>query len=111
MSIASADLPHQDEAARLAAKPPGDAQTKGETLHYKGLVKSKDDGKPIAGATVVVRRSLSRSGGNKVIEETRHTTAADGTYAFTIPPEQASERIENLQAELDFLRERLERVD
>ncbi len=89
----------EPKPAQDPAKPPGDSKTKGETLHYKGLVKSKETGKPIAAATVVVRRSLLHSGENKVLEESRHTTAADGTYAFVIPPEQASERF--LYIELD----------
>ena len=48
----------------------------------------KDTGKPIPGATVVVRRSILRSSENRVLQETRHTTGADGTYAFEIPPDQ-----------------------
>ncbi|MGC8644286.1 MAG: carboxypeptidase regulatory-like domain-containing protein, partial [Isosphaeraceae bacterium] len=71
----------------------------GETLHYKGTVRDKDTGKPIAGATVVVRRSLLSSQENKVLQETRHTTGADGTYSFTIPPEQVAEKY--LYIELD----------
>ena len=82
-----------------AAKAPEDAKTQGESLSYKGIVKNKDDGKPIAGATVIVRRSISRSGENKVLQETTHTTAEDGTYTFTIPPEQVAERY--LYIELD----------
>ena len=55
-----------------------------ETLHYKGTVMDKDTGKPIAGATVVVRRMISRDAlsENRVLQETRHTTGADGTYSF-----------------------------
>ena len=48
---------------------------------------------------MVVRRSILRSGENTVLQETRHTTGPDGTYAFTIPPEQVSERY--LYIELD----------
>ena len=32
-----------------------------------------------------------RSDENRVLQETRHTTGADGTYAFTIPPDQFAE--------------------
>src|SRR5207248_8938427 len=71
----------------------------GEALHYAGVVKDKDTDKPIAGATVVVRRSALRSEENRVIQETRHTTGADGTYRFTIPPEQVADRY--LYIELD----------
>jgi hypothetical protein len=48
----------------------------------------KDNGKPIPGATVTVRRSILRSSENRVLQETRHTTGTDGTYAFEIPPDQ-----------------------
>ena len=95
------DKPAAKEAKAVqdVAKPPADPKANEETLHYKGIVKSKDTGKPIAGATVVVRRSSNRAGENKVLQETRHATAADGTYAFTIPPEQVSDRF--LYIELD----------
>ena len=81
------------------AKTPGDPKPSGETLHYTGTVRDKDTGKPIAGATVVVRRSVLTSDENRVLQETRHTTGADGTYSFTIPPEQVAERY--LYIELD----------
>ncbi len=95
------DKPAAKEAKAVQdlAKTPGDPKAAGETLHYKGIVKSKDTGKPIAGATVVVRRSSNRAGENMVLQETRHATATDGTYAFTIPPEQVSDRF--LYIELD----------
>ncbi|WP_165068024.1 M56 family metallopeptidase [Paludisphaera rhizosphaerae] len=86
--------PAKEEAAvQDAAKPAG------ETLHYKGTVRDKDTGKPIAGAAVTVRRSDSLYLENRVIEESRHTTAADGTYEFTIPPEQTA--VPRLRIELD----------
>jgi beta-lactamase regulating signal transducer with metallopeptidase domain len=91
-SAAPVDEPPAKEAKAVqdAPKTPGTPRSEGETLSYKGTVKNKDTGGPIAGATVVVRRSILRSGENKVLQETRHTTAEDGTYAFTIPPEQSS---------------------
>ena len=71
-----------------------------ETLHYTGKVKEIGTGKPIAGATVMVRRSiLKRNNENTILQETRHTTDADGVYSFTIPPEQVAERY--LYIELD----------
>lgn len=85
--------PTKEAAAQDAAKPAG------ETLHYKGVVKDKDTGKPIAGAAVVVRRSDYSDRENKVIEESRHATEADGTYEFTIPPEQSA--LPRLYIELD----------
>jgi len=94
--------PKQEKSAptepKDQAKPKVEAP-KMETLHYTGTVKAKDTGKPIAGATVVVRRSVLKSDENRVLQETRHTTGADGTYSFTIPPEQVSERY--LYIELD----------
>src|SRR5262249_14014373 len=78
------------QAVKDVAKPPGDPKNPGETLHYKGTVVDKDTGRPIAGATVVVRRSIYRSEENRVLQETGHTTGADGTYSFTIPPEQSA---------------------
>jgi uncharacterized GH25 family protein len=66
-------------------------------------VTDKDTGKPLAGATVTVRRSLlgdpEREDRNPVLEETKHTTDADGKYSFVIPPEQSSQRY--LYIELD----------
>jgi beta-lactamase regulating signal transducer with metallopeptidase domain len=76
------------QAVKDAAKPSADAKDAGETLHYKGTVVDKDTGKPIPGASVTVRRSILRSSENRVLQETRHTTGPDGTYAFEIPPDQ-----------------------
>ncbi len=78
-----------------------DAAPKRETLHYTGKVKEIGTGKPIAGATVVVRRSILKPGNNenKVLEESKHTTDANGNYSFTIPPEQVAEK--SLYIELD----------
>lgn len=71
----------------------------GETLHYTGIILDKETGKGIADATVVVRRSKLTSEENDVIEETRHTTDAEGKYSFDIPPEQVA--IPWLYIELD----------
>ena len=76
------------QAVKEAPKPSADAKNAGEPLHYKGTVVDKDTGKPIPGATVIVRRSILRSSENRVLQETRHTTGADGMYAFEIPPDQ-----------------------
>src|SRR5207249_1970124 len=52
------------------------ADKKGETLHYTGKVTDKLTGKPIAGATVTVRRSLlgdpRNTDYNKILQETKH---------------------------------------
>ena len=81
-------------------KPKNDAP-KAETLHYTGKVKERGTGKPIAGAKVVVRRSVLKPGNNenKILEESKHTTDANGNYSFTIPPEQVAEK--SLYIELD----------
>jgi beta-lactamase regulating signal transducer with metallopeptidase domain len=77
-----------------------DASQKAEALHYSGKVKEIGTGKSIAGATVVVRRSiLKRNDENTILQETRHTTDANGVYSFTIPPQQVAERF--LYIELD----------
>jgi protocatechuate 3,4-dioxygenase beta subunit len=80
-------------------RPPGESKPAGETLSYTGKVVDKDTGKGIAGAAVVVRRSVYKSEENRVLQESRHTTGADGTYSFTIPPEQVAES--HLYIELD----------
>jgi beta-lactamase regulating signal transducer with metallopeptidase domain len=102
-SAAQSSKPQQEKSApaepKDKAKPKVDAP-KAETLHYSGKVKEIGTGKPIAGAKVVVRRSiLKRNNENTILEETRHTTDADGVYSFTIPPEQVTERY--LYIELD----------
>jgi hypothetical protein len=95
--------PKEEKAA--PAKPQDQAKPKVEapkmeTLHYTGKVKEIGTGKPIAGAKITVRRSiLKRNNENTILEETRHTTDADGAYSFTIPPEQVAERY--LYIELD----------
>jgi beta-lactamase regulating signal transducer with metallopeptidase domain/protocatechuate 3,4-dioxygenase beta subunit len=91
----------QPAAEKAAPAQPAAPHPPGETLRYSGKVKDKDTGQPIAGATVVVRRSVPdpRFGGDRIIEETQHTTNADGVYAFTIPPEQVAEK--RLYIELD----------
>ncbi len=73
------------QAVKDATQPKKDD---GLPLHYKGTVVDKDTGKPIPGATVTVRRSILRSSEKRVLQETRHTTGGDGTYAFEIPPDQ-----------------------
>ena len=58
-----------------------------KTPNYTGKVKEISTGKPIAGATVVVRCSILKPNNEKtILQETRHTTDADGDYTFTIPP-------------------------
>jgi uncharacterized GH25 family protein len=83
-------------------KPTAKETKKEQTLTYTGLVKDKDTSKPVAGATVTVRRSVNpdpKTRQNRIIEETKHTTDAKGKYTFTIPPEQVAEP--RLYIELD----------
>ncbi len=94
LRLDAASTPPQDQAKPKAEAP------KMETLHYTGKVKELGTGKPIAGATVTVRRSiLKRNNENTILQETKHTTDANGDYSFTIPPEQVAERY--LYIELD----------
>lgn len=93
-----------DALAKEAPKEkPKEEPKKVEALHYTGIVKDKDTGKPLEGAVVTVRRSIlgdpEATERNPVLEETKHTTDKDGKYSFTIPPEQASKRY--LYIELD----------
>jgi protocatechuate 3,4-dioxygenase beta subunit len=75
----------------------------GEKLDYSGTVTDKDTGKPIAGATVTVRRSVygdpEVKASDLVLEESKHKTDSNGKYQFTIPPEQTAKRY--LYIELD----------
>jgi len=88
--------PQPQEKAVAKAETP-----KAETLHYTGKVKELGTGKAIAGASVVVRRSVLKPGNNenKILEESKHTTDANGNYSFTIAPEQVAEK--SLYIELD----------
>lgn len=64
---------------------------------YTGLVSDKSTGKPVAGATVtVLRRVSSRSEPFpkwRRLGETTHQTDQAGHYTFTVPPEQAAEKL------------------
>jgi beta-lactamase regulating signal transducer with metallopeptidase domain/protocatechuate 3,4-dioxygenase beta subunit len=100
-------------AVRLDAAPDGVARKeqekkdasqgapKGDAFPYTGKVFDKDTGKGISGATVTVRRTTygDPKKGEKIVEETKHTTDSEGKYHFVVPPEQAAERY--LYIELD----------
>jgi hypothetical protein len=84
----------------LEREPKDEKPAPADALHYTGKVKEIDTGRPIAGATVTVRRSiLDPNQGRTNLDETRHTTDGDGVYSFTIPPEQAGAR--DLRIEVD----------
>ena len=95
--LTAADAPKPDDKKPDAAEPADKDAPKPETLNYFGVVTDKDTKKPIAGATVVVRRSTSND--RVVMEESKHTTDAAGKYTFVIPPEQTARR--DLYIELD----------
>jgi beta-lactamase regulating signal transducer with metallopeptidase domain/uncharacterized GH25 family protein len=91
--------PPQEKDAKASPEKKAEAP-KAETLNYTGTVRDKDSGKPIQGAKVTVRRSILKAGGdNRVLQETKHTTDAEGKYGFSIPPEQTAEG--SLYIELD----------
>jgi protocatechuate 3,4-dioxygenase beta subunit len=109
-ALAAALLLTAVASVRLDARAPGDDKDRpretpkqaepAKAITYTGRVFDKVSQKGIAGATVTVRRSLYGDHiGNKVVEETRHTTDAEGKYSFVVPPEQAAERY--LYIELD----------
>jgi hypothetical protein len=88
-----------DEKGKMNMTQPGDAVKKAESLTYTGIVVDKVSGRPIAGATVTVRRSLLTPNDNRILEEPQYKTDAAGKYNFTIPPEQVADR--HLYIELD----------
>jgi beta-lactamase regulating signal transducer with metallopeptidase domain/protocatechuate 3,4-dioxygenase beta subunit len=65
---------------------------KAEAVTYTGRVFDKDTDKNIPGAVVTVRRSVyADHKPHRILEESKHTTNAEGKYTFTIPAEQAAE--------------------
>jgi RNA polymerase sigma factor (sigma-70 family) len=90
------DRPADKAAPAAKPQPQQPPAAVAEELHYSGVVVDQDNGKPIAGATVIVRRSLlqdpEETEPNRILEESRHTTDANGRYSFTIPPEQSGKR-------------------
>ena len=98
--------PAAQETKHEEQKPaPADAKAKShaeqtEPLHYSGKVTEIGTDKPIAGALVMVRRSvLDRNRESTVLLETKHTTGEDGVYSFTITPEKAAQG--DLRIEID----------
>ncbi len=100
LDAATADAPDTQGDKKVASSAPKTPAVEGETLHYAGKVKNKDTGKPIEGVLVTVRRAVfNANGGRPTLQETKHTTDANGSYSFTIPPEQVAEK--RLYIELD----------
>ncbi len=97
---ARAAASEQDAQPASAAEKQDEQKKPAETLTYTGQVIDKSSGKPIAGATVTVRREIVAPYEDRIIEEPKYTTDANGKYTFTIPPEQVAERF--LYIELDI---------
>jgi hypothetical protein len=94
----AAPNPHGDKEAAQEDAPKKSPQA--QPIPYSGKVVDKDTGKGISAATVTVRRTTyGDPKGEKVLQETKHATDAEGTYRFVIPPEQAAEHF--LYIELD----------
>lgn len=79
-------------AQTAAGAPAMDLAAEPQPLSLGGRIIDHDTGKPIAGATVIVRRRELGPGGNRVLEETRHQADAEGAYAFVISREQLANR-------------------
>jgi beta-lactamase regulating signal transducer with metallopeptidase domain/protocatechuate 3,4-dioxygenase beta subunit len=89
-----------DDKKESAKQEEAKDKPKGEPIKYTGRVFDKHTDKNIPGAVVTVRRATyGDPKGERVIEETKHETNAEGKYTFTVPPEQAAERY--LYIELD----------
>ena len=87
------------KSAEPTAKPRAASEKTGEGLIYHCRVSDKETGKPIAGATVVVRRMVLAPYENRIVDEPKYQTDAQGNYTVVIPPEQAANRF--MYIELD----------
>jgi hypothetical protein len=92
-------MPEQPKAAE-PVKPPA-PEMAAEALKFHCRVTDKETGKPIAGATVTVRRMVLAPYENRIIEEPKYQTDAEGKYTVVIPPEQAGNRF--MYIELDVI--------
>jgi hypothetical protein len=85
------------DAAALPDDKPAEVTPKVEGARtWKGKISEKGTGRPLAGADVVVEISVSRdkvTNEPRTLREVHHTTGADGSYEFTITPEEAAERL------------------
>ena len=73
---------------------------KQQGLTYQGKVVDKRTGKPVEGATVLVRKSIYSSAENRVLAETKHLTDAQGFYSFHLSPDEVAERYMYLDFEV-----------
>ena len=88
------EKPAEAKDTPAASEPPA-------RLTYDCSVVDKATGKGIPNAIVVVRRSNLTPRENPIIEESRHTTDAEGKYSFQIPPEQAAMRYLYIELDVD----------
>jgi beta-lactamase regulating signal transducer with metallopeptidase domain len=99
-AVAAVRLDAAAEDKKAPAKDAPKEAAPGKPIPYTGLVFDKVSKKGIEGATVTVRRSVYGDHlGDKILQETKHKTNAEGKYSFVIPPEQAAEHY--LYIELD----------
>jgi RNA polymerase sigma factor (sigma-70 family) len=96
---AQVNVPRPEVPARPVTKPDKDG-----ALNYLGKVVERETGKPVAGAVVIVKRSVfspSRPRADRELARTRHTTDADGVYTFSIPADQVAEKDLYLEVNVD----------
>jgi beta-lactamase regulating signal transducer with metallopeptidase domain len=95
-----ADDAKQDSAAAKDEKKEA-AATPVVPLKYNCRVVEKDTGKGIPNARVVVRRSVSSSTERRVVEESKHTTDAEGNYLVEIPEAQVADRYMYIELDVE----------
>jgi hypothetical protein len=89
VALAVADPP-ATQARRAVTEPDKDG-----ALTYSGKLIDRDTGQPVAGAVVIVNRSVfdsSNPRANRELCSTRHTTDGNGVYTFSIPAGQVAEK-------------------
>jgi RNA polymerase sigma factor (sigma-70 family) len=96
--------PSTADMAQVPSAPPSTDSPPSDAFALTGQVTDKESGRPVAGATVTVRRLVYRNGQGswlgeeRLVEQTQHRTDAEGRYRFTIGPEQV--RIRDLYVEV-----------
>lgn len=89
---AKASEPAKEEKKDTAALPTG-------PLKYTCRIVDKETGKGIPNARVVVRRSNSQD--RRIIEESKHTTDAEGNYIVDIPEAQVADRYMYIELDVE----------